>query len=75
MTIPIDETVDVPTLLEYPSEALHPVLKHLKGWEEVSIQRLWFSHHLDSFYRCIGFSYEKFFDLAVRVLTDQLRLM
>ena len=37
MTVLIDEAVDVPTLLEYPAEALHPVLKHLKGWEGVSI--------------------------------------
>ena len=59
MTIPIDEIVDVPTLLEYPSEALHPVLKHLKGWEEVSMRPLCFPHNLDSFCRSIGCSYEK----------------
>ncbi len=37
MTVLISEAVDVPTLLEYPAEALHPVLKHLKGWEEVGV--------------------------------------
>ncbi len=37
MTVLIDEAVDVPTLLEYPAEALHPVLKHLKGWEAVGL--------------------------------------
>ena len=31
MTIRIDESVDVSVLLEYPAEALHPLLKHLKG--------------------------------------------
>ena len=35
MTIRIDESVDVSVLLEYPAEALHPLLKHLKGWQEV----------------------------------------
>lgn len=37
MTILVEDSVDVPTLLEYPAEALHPVLKHLKGWEEVLV--------------------------------------
>lgn len=37
MTILIDVAVDVPTLLEYPAEALHPVLKLVKGWEEVGV--------------------------------------
>ena len=37
MTIFVEDSVDVPTLLEYPVEALHPVLKHLKGWEEVPV--------------------------------------
>ncbi|CAK0784100.1 hypothetical protein CVIRNUC_007303 [Coccomyxa viridis] len=36
MTIRIDESVDVSVLLEYPAEALHPLLKHLKGWQEVA---------------------------------------
>lgn len=42
MTILIEESVDVPTLLEYPAEALHPVLKHLKGWEEVLVTSMSF---------------------------------
>ena len=37
MTILVEDSVDVPTLLENPAEALHPVLKHLKGWEEVLV--------------------------------------
>ena len=36
MTVLIEGGVDVPTLLEYPAEALHPILKQLKGWEAVS---------------------------------------
>ena len=43
MTILIEESVDVPTLLEYPAEALHPVLKHLKGWEEVLVTSVSFN--------------------------------
>lgn len=41
MTTEIDEAVDVPSLLEYPAEALHPVLKHLKGWEEVTMLKMY----------------------------------
>ena len=37
MTVRIDAAIDVPLLLEYPAEALHPVLKHLKGWDEVGL--------------------------------------
>lgn len=31
----IDHEVDVPLLLEYPTEALLPILHHLKGWNQV----------------------------------------
>jgi hypothetical protein len=52
MTILIEESVDVPTLLEYPAEALHPVLKHLKGWEEVLATSM--SFHIELYWTILA---------------------
>ena len=34
-TLVIDEEVAVPLLLEYPTAALLPILRRLKGWDQV----------------------------------------
>jgi hypothetical protein len=47
----IDHAVDVSVVLEYPTEALHPILQHLVGWEKARTALLLLLQDLQMFCR------------------------